>query len=199
MQLIPRPVERLIEEFGKLPGIGPRSAERLTFFLLRDSRGHHEQLGQALIELRENIRLCEQCHNLTDQTLCAICSNTGRDSHIIAIVEEPLDVIALEKTSMFKGRYHVLGGVISPIDGVGPDQLTISSLLDRIKRQAITEIILATNPSTEGETTALYIRRQLESSDLKVTRLARGLPVGGDLEYADQITLGRALQGRQAF
>ncbi len=199
MQLIPRPVERLIEEFGKLPGIGPRSAERLTFFLLRDSRGHHEQLGQALIELRENIRLCEECHNLTDQTLCAICSSPGRDGQMIAIVEEPLDVIALEKTSMFKGKYHVLGGVISPIDGVGPDQLTIGSLMDRIKRQGITEIILATNPSTEGETTALYIRRQLENSEVKVTRLARGLPVGGDLEYADQITLGRALQGRQAF
>ena len=199
MQLIPRSVERLTQEFGRLPGIGPRTAERLVFYLLRDQRGHHEQLGAALLELKSSLMTCSQCYNLSDQPLCAVCLAPGRDPAILAVVEEPLDVVAIEKTGLFHGHYHVVGGVVSPIDGIGPDQLEIHSLVRRVEAGGITEIILATNPSTEGETTALYIRRQLEHLPVTITRLARGLPVGGDLEYADQITLGRALQGRQAF
>ncbi len=199
MQLIPKSVERLTGEFGRLPGIGPRTAERLVFYLLRDSRGQHEQLGQALMDLKDSLTTCEICFNLSDQTTCAVCSTHDRDAHVLAVVEEPLDVVAIEKTGLFRGRYHVIGGVISPIDGIGPDQLQIRSLVQRVEAGDISEIILATNPSTEGETTALYIRKQLEHLPVTITRLARGLPVGGDLEYADQITLGRALQGRQAF
>jgi recombination protein RecR len=199
LALIPRSVEALIEEFGRLPGVGPRSAERLTFFLLRDATGQAERLGSVLGALRHNLTTCAICHNLTDTELCVICDDTQREPGLLAIVEEPLDVVAIEKTGLFRGRYHVLGGVISPIDGIGPDQLTIASLLSRIDDGEVSEVILATNPSTEGETTAMYIRRSLSDRPIKVTRLARGLPVGGDLEYADQITLGRALEGRQAF
>jgi recombination protein RecR len=194
LQIIPKSVEKLIEQFGRLPGIGPRTAERLTFFALRDQRG-----GQALLDLKSSIRNCEVCFNLTDQPKCVICSAPNRDQHVIAVVEEPLDVVALEKTHLFNGLYHVIGGVISPIDGIGPDQLQIKSLVARIQSGEVTELILATNPSTEGETTAMYIRKQLDGLPVKVTRLARGLPVGGDLEYADQITLGRAIEGRQTF
>jgi recombination protein RecR len=199
MQLIPKSVQRLIEEFGRLPGIGPRTAERLTFFLLRSQPAVSQNLGQALLELHESIRFCQICHNLTEHLECDICTSSERDKTIIAIVEEPLDVVALEKTGQYSGLYHVLGGVISPLDGIGPDQLTITQLFERLSGSSVKEIILATNPITEGEATAMYIRKQLENSPIKVTRLARGLPVGGDLEYADQITLGRALQGRQDF
>lgn len=199
MQLVPRAAERVIEELGKLPSIGPRTAERLTFYLLRIDPEQSRRLGQAVSELRENLRTCIQCHMLTDQELCVICSSPNRDRSMVAVVEEPLDVVAIEKTALYRGLYHVLGGVISPVDGVGPDQLQIKSLITRLKTEGITELILATNPSTEGETTAMYIKRQLNSQPVKVSRLARGLPMGGDLEYADQITLGRALEGRQAF
>lgn len=199
MQLIPKSISRLIDEFSRLPGIGPRTAERLTFYLLRAQPEASDNLGQALLDLKASIRFCRTCHNLTEFEECAICTATDRDQSIIAVVEEPLDVVALEKTGQFKGLYHVLGGVISPIDGIGPAQLTIDSLVERVKNGSVEEIILATNPVTEGEATAMYIRKQLEDTDIRVTRLARGLPVGGDLEYADQITLGRALQGRQTF
>lgn len=199
MQLIPKPIQHLIEEFGRLPSIGPRTAERLTFYLLRSQPATSEKLGQALLELHRSIQFCTICHNLAENPTCQICSSDQRDHSIIAIVEDPLDVVAIEKTGQFSGLYHVLGGVISPLDGIGPDQLTISQLFKRLQSNPIKEIILATNPVTEGEATAMYIRKQLENSPIKVTRLARGLPVGGDLEYADQITLGRALQGRQDF
>jgi recombination protein RecR len=199
MQLIPTAVASVIEEFNKLPGVGPRSAERLTFFLLRNNSGHEQRLGQALLDLKTQLTSCQRCHNLSDQELCVICSHHDRDQTLLTVVEEPLDVVAVEKTGLYRGLYHVLGGVISPIDGVGPSQLTIQSLLDRATNDGIQEVLLATNPTTEGEATALYIRKQLEDQPIKVTRLARGLPVGGDLEYADQITLGRALQERQVF
>jgi recombination protein RecR len=199
MQIIPEPITALIEEFGKLPGIGPRTAERLTFFLLRHDDGQEGRLGQALLGLRAGLQTCQSCHNFSDTGECVICRNPRRNHHLLTVVEEPLDVVAVEKTGLYDGVYHVLGGVISPLDGVGPAQLQIDSLLARIKHESITEVLLATNPSTEGEATALYIRKQLEDKEIKVTRLARGLPVGGDLEYADQITLGRALQERQTF
>ncbi len=198
MQVIPDSVLSLIEEFGKLPGVGPRTAERLAFFMLRGDGAHEERLGRALLELRGRLTNCVQCHNYSEAELCVICSHPSRNITVLTVVEEPLDVAAIEKTG-YQGIYHVLGGVISPIDGVGPNQLTIAQLVQRLNQGAISEVILATNPTTEGEATALYIRKQLEDQDMKVTRLARGLPVGGDLEYADQITLGRALQERQTF
>ncbi len=197
--MIPRSVATLIEEFGKLPGIGPRSAERLTFFLLRGDGRHEDRLGRALLELRATLTTCTRCHNFSESETCAICSNPRRSPELLTVVEEPLDVVAIEKTGLYQGVYHVLGGVISPIDGVGPSQLTIEQLIKRVEAESITEVVLATNPTTEGEATALYVRKQLEPSGVIVTRLARGLPVGGDLEYADQITLGRAMQERQAF
>lgn len=199
MQIIPQSVTALIEEFGRLPGIGPRTAERLTFFLLRHDDGQEGQLGRALLGLRTGVQVCRTCHNFSDESECIICRNDQRNHQLITVVEEPLDVVAVEKTGLYDGVYHVLGGVISPLDGVGPGQLQIDSLLARVKAAGITEVLVATNPTTEGEATALYIRKQLEGQKVKVTRLARGLPVGGDLEYADQITLGRALQERQAF
>ncbi len=199
MQLIPPSVQRLIDELSRLPGVGPRTAERLTFYLIRSEGDDPKRLGEALLGLKESLSHCQICFNLTEGEVCAVCASGDRDTEIIAVVEEPLDVVALEKTGLFKGRYHVLGGVISPIDGIGPDQLQVQSLIKRIDRDQIKEIILATNPSTEGEATAMFVRRALGDRPLTVTRLARGLPVGGDLEYADQITLGRALQGRQQF
>ena len=199
MRLIPEPVERLIEEFAKLPSIGPRTAERLTFYLLKSDPVQAAGLGQALLGLHEGLTRCETCRNLATSTTCAVCASPNRDASVVAVVEEPLDVVAIEKTGHFKGLYHVLGGTISPIDGIGPEQLEVESLLTRLDNTKVKELILATNPSTEGEATALYIRRALGERDITITRLARGLPMGGDLEYADQITLGRALEGRQAF
>lgn len=199
MQIIPESVAALIEEFSKLPGIGPRTAERLTFYLLRHGGDHETRLGRALLDLRAGLTTCQTCYNYAEAEQCVICQAPGRNNKLVTVVEEPLDVVAVEKTGLYDGVYHVLGGVISPIDGVGPAQLEIASLLERLAREGAEEVVLATNPSTEGEATALYIRKQLEGSDIKVSRLARGLPVGGDLEYADQITLGRALQERQAF
>ncbi len=199
MRLIPEPVERLIEEFAKLPSIGPRTAERLTFYLLKSDPALAASLSQALAGLHEGLTRCTTCRNLATSDTCAVCSSSNRDRSVIAVVEEPLDVVAIEKTGHFKGLYHVLGGTISPIDGIGPEQLEVDSLLERLKAPEIKELILATNPSTEGEATALYIRKAVGDRPLTMTRLARGLPMGGDLEYADQITLGRALEGRQAF
>ncbi len=192
----------MIDEFGRLPGIGPKSASRLTFFLLRqDHADQIEALSQALTELRERTRSCSNCFNITEEDPCRICRDSGRDSSVLCIVEEPLDVIAIERTSRFHGRYHVLGGVISPVEGVGPEDLHIAELLERVRmaQPPLREIILATNVSLEGEATAMYVQRQLSAVDpgLRVTRLARGLPMGGDLEYADEVTLARALEGRR--
>lgn len=193
--MLPKALERLIEEFHNLPGIGPRTAERLAFYALKSGRGQSQALADALQAVHD-VKSCQLCHNLAEAELCKICASGSRDQQLLAVVEEPLDVAAIEKTGIFGGLYHVLGGAISPIDGIGPQQLNIKSLLKRVQSAKFNEIILATNPSTEGEATALYIQRQLPKS-LKITRLARGLPMGSDLEYADQITLGRALEGRQ--
>jgi recombination protein RecR len=199
MQIVPSSVERLIEELGKLPGVGPRTAERLAFHLLKNEPARAVALGAAVESLHAGVRSCRTCHNFAEADECAVCAAPARQRHTIAVVEEPFDVVAIEKTGLYQGLYHVLGGVISPIDGIGPDQLEITSLIRRIEGGGVEELILATNPSLEGESTAMYIRQQLEGSPVTLTRLARGLPVGGDLEYADQITLGRALQGRQSF
>lgn len=199
MRIVPTSVEKLIEEFSKLPGVGPRTAERLAFHVLKSDPHRAKSLGGALEQLHAGVRSCQTCYNFAEADICRVCDAPDRDNHIVAVVEEPFDVVAIEKTGQFSGRYHVLGGVISPIDGISPDKLQIASLIRRVQNDNISEVILATNPSLEGESTAMYIREQLEPLGVSVTRLARGLPVGGDLEYADQITLGRALQGRQAF
>ena len=194
--MLPKALENLVNEFAKLPGIGPRTAERLAFYVLRATTDDAQRLASALNKLHAAITTCAICFNLAEAKLCTICSDSTRDTHLLALVEEPLDVIAIEKTGIYRGLYHVLGGVISPIDGIGPEQLNIQSLLKRLKKTKIDEVILATNPSTEGEATALYIQKKLPKK-IKLTRLARGLPMGSDLEYADHITLGRALEGRQ--
>jgi recombination protein RecR len=197
--LIPEPVQRLIDAFSRLPGVGPKTAARLTFYMLRGSEDLSQDLALALTELKANTGYCAQCHNITtaDRTLCEICDHPQRDENLICVVEEPLDVIALERTGGFKGHYHVLHGAISPIEGVGPDDLKIKELIERVRNSAVTEIIIATNPSMEGDATAMVLQQQLETYGMRVTRLARGLPIGGDLEYADQNTLLRALSGRQ--
>jgi recombination protein RecR len=199
MRIVPTSVETVITELGKLPGIGPRTAERLAFYLLKGGAPRAGTLARAVDDLHAGVRSCRVCRNFAEAELCAVCDSADRDRAVIAVVEEPFDVVAIEKTGLYHGLYHVLGGVISPIDGIGPDQLEVASLLQRAQNDSITEVILATNPSLEGESTAMYVRRELEPLGVKVTRLARGLPVGGDLEYADQITLGRALEGRQTF
>ena len=198
---LPRPVERLIEAFTRLPGIGPKTASRLTYHLLRTAEGEALELAQALQELRSGTELCSLCFNITaaESNPCQVCSDPGREGTMICVVEDPLDALAMERTGQFHGRYHVLHGAISPIDGVGPEDLRIHELIERVSREGICEVILATNPTLEGEATAMYIRRQLEGATARVTRLARGLPAGGDLEYADAGTLSQALAGRQEF
>jgi recombination protein RecR len=193
-----KPVNRLIEEFGKLPGIGPKTASRLAYFLLRGSREDAISLAEAILEMKERTVLCSRCFNITEQDPCAACSDPSRDS-AICVVEEPLDVVALERTGQFKGRYHVLHGAISPIEGIGPDQLRIKELLERIRTESPEEVILATNLDIPGEATATYLHRLIVPLGVNVTRPASGLPVGGDLEYADEVTLGRALAGRRAL
>ncbi len=194
----PKPVERLVEAFARLPGIGPKTASRLTYFLLRAPEGESLELAEALQEMRTQTRFCSLCFNITsnDADPCLICSDTGRDSSKICLVEEPLDVLALERTGEYSGRYHVLHGALSPIEGIGPDDLRIAELIDRIQDGTIQELIIATNPTLEGEATAMYIKQSLEGNEVRITRLARGLPSGGDLEYADITTLSQALQGR---
>jgi recombination protein RecR len=200
-QALPPSVTRLIDAFAQLPGIGPKSASRLAYFLLRAPAETSQVLSEALRDLKTHTRLCSSCFNITEADPCAICSDANRDRAVICVVEEPLDVTAIERSRVFKGLYHVLHGVMSPINGVGPDDLKINELLSRLSRALadapIREVILATNPTVEGEQTAAYISRKLQNAGAKVTRLARGLPVGGDLEYADEITLSRALEGRQ--
>jgi len=191
------PVARLIEEFGKLPGIGPKTASRLTFFLLRAPDEQALALAEALRDLKSRVTYCQICFNITETSPCAICRDEEREQSIICVVEEPLDVVAIERTRGYKGVYHVLHGAISPVDGIGPEDLRIRELLARVERQPVKEVLLATNPNLEGEATAMYLARLLAPFHVRVTRLARGLPVGGDLEYADEITLARALEGRQ--
>jgi len=199
MPTLPAPVQNLIHAFERLPGIGPKTASRLAFHLLRGSDEIGLRLAEALVALKTATAQCQECFNITlaGQTLCEICSDSRRDAATICVVEEPMDVLVLEQTAGFQGRYHVLHGVLSPIEGIGPDDLKIRPLLERAAQGGIREIILATNPSMEGDATALYLRQQLLPYDIRLTRLARGLPVGGDLEYADQSTLLRALAGRQ--
>ena len=209
MQPLAQPVTDLIDAFAQLPGIGPKSASRLAYFLLRSDDAISLKLATALNELKINTLFCSTCHNIADRDPCAICDNPQRDHSVICVVEEPLDVQAIERTREFEGAYHVLHGAISPVDGVGPEDLKVAELLDRIQRSEsnpdqsvaagsvpIAEILLATNPSLEGDATAMYISRLVKPLGIRVTRLARGLPVGGDLEYADEVTLGRALAGR---
>jgi len=197
--LIPEPVQRLIDAFSRLPGVGPKTASRLTFYLLRGDETLSVELAAALSALKENTAYCQQCWNITtaDRTLCEVCAHPRRDAALICVVEEPLDVLALERTGGFEGQYHVLHGALSPIEGIGPEDLKIADLVARVKKGGVQEVILATNPSMEGDATAMYLQQQLAGSGARVTRLARGLPVGGDLEYADQNTLLRALSGRQ--
>ncbi len=199
MAVLPQPIARLIDEFSRLPGIGPKTASRLTFYLLRMPEEQSVALSDALRNLKASIVTCQRCFNLSETDPCEICSNESRDPTALCVVEEPLDVLALERTGEFKGRYHVLHGAISPVEGILPQDLKISELLERVAREPIDELILATNPNLEGEATASYIQRQLQNRPLRLTRLARGLPMGGDLEYADEITLARALQGRSAM
>ncbi|MEA2274065.1 MAG: recombination protein RecR [Solirubrobacteraceae bacterium] len=194
------PVQRLVTELARLPGIGNRTAQRLAFHLLRVSGEEAGALADAIREVKEKIRLCEVCFNLADEPRCRICQDTRRDSHVICVVEEPSDVIPIERTHEFRGLYHVLGGALSPIDGVDPEHLRIAELYARVEEGGVTEVVLATNPTTTGEATALHIAESLHkrSPDVAVTRLASGLPVGADLEYADEVTLGKALAGRRA-
>ena len=193
------PVARLIEEFHKLPGIGSKSAQRLTYFLVRMPQEQAEAFAEAILAVKERIITCSKCQNITEVDPCPICTDTNRNQDIICILEEPLDVLALERTHCYNGLYHVLHGVISPMNGIGPEELRIHELLDRLKEGNVQELILATNPNLEGEATAMYIQRLVAPFIGRVTRLASGLPVGGDLEYADEITLTRAFQGRREF
>lgn len=199
MKVTPAPVLNLIDELARLPGIGPKTASRLTFYLLRARKEQSLALADALKDLHEKVIFCTQCFNITETDPCAVCTDEYRDKQVICVVEEPLDVLAIERTGDFKGLYHVLHGTIAPVEGIGPEDLKIAELIQRTEQHKPDEIIVATNPNMEGEATAMYILRQLEGSNIKVTRLARGLPVGGDLEYADEITLSRALSGRSAM
>ena len=193
------PVARLIQEFHKLPGIGSKSAQRLTYYLVRMPEEDARALAEAILALKEKIIFCSQCQNLTEVDPCPICTDSGRDQTIICVMEEPLDVLALERIRCYHGLYHVLHGAISPIDGIGAEELRIRELLVRLKDGTVQEVVLATNPNLEGEATAMYVHRLVSPLVNRVTRLARGLPVGGDLEYADQVTLTRAFEGRQEF
>ena len=188
----------LIDELGRLPGIGPKSAQRIAFHLLKMPVEDANRLADAITEAKARVRFCERCFNVADDTLCPICNDDSRDTSVVCVVEESRDIVAIERTGEFKGRYHVLLGAISPLEGIGPEQLKVRELVERIDPEGITEVILCTNPNTEGEVTAMYLARLLKPVGLEVTRIASGLPVGGDLEYADELTLGRALEGRRA-
>ena len=196
---LPEPIQNLINNFSRLPGIGPKTASRLTFYLLRAPEDLARDLGESLLELKSGTTFCRTCFNITasGRDECEICTSVERDGALVCVVEEPLDMLALERTGGYLGRYHVLNGALSPIEGIGPEDIKIRELIERVKAGGIKEIILATNPSMEGDYTAAYIQQQLEPLDVRLTRLARGLSVGGDLEYADQSTLLRALDGRQ--
>ncbi|MCL6471506.1 MAG: recombination mediator RecR [Firmicutes bacterium] len=191
------PVAGLIEELAKLPGIGPKTAQRLAFHLLKAPVGDAKKLARAIDEVKDKIRFCEECFNVTDKIKCEFCGDPTRDQAVICVVEEPKDIVALEKTGEFKGLYHVLQGAISPIDGIGPDDIRVKELLKRLQEKDVREVVIATNPNIEGEATAMYLAKLIKPLGIKVTRIASGLPVGGDLEYADEVTLGRALEGRR--
>jgi recombination protein RecR len=190
-------VQELIDELGRLPGIGPKSAQRLAFHLVKTDPREARRLAEVIVLAKERVSFCRECGNVAEGELCRICRDAGRDHTMICVVEEPKDVASVEKAGVIKGRYHVLGGAISPLDGVGPDDLRVRELLERVERDGVTEVILATNPNLEGNATAMYVAALLKPSGVKVTRLASGLPVGGDLEYADEVTLGQALEGRR--
>jgi recombination protein RecR len=191
------PVQRLIDELGRLPGIGPKSAQRITYHLLKVAPEDAHRLAAAIVDVKEKISWCRRCFNIAEGEECSICRDARRDQTVLAVVEEPRDIVALERTQEFRGRYHVLQGTISPIEGIGPEQLRIKDLLQRVPAEGIEEVILATNPNTDGEVTAMYLAKVLTPLGVRVTRIASGLPVGGDLEYADEVTLGRALEGRR--
>ena len=197
--MLPKSIQNLIDQFSKLPGVGPKTAARLVFYLLSKPTDDISDLGQAILNLKQNLIFCRNCYNISENELCRVCQDQKRDQKIIAVVEEPLDVIALEKSAGFSGVYHVLGGSISPIDGIGPGELRIKELIEKVKNDEPLELILATNPDYEGEATAVYIKDQLKDIKIKITRIARGLPVGGDMEYADEVTLKRSIEGRREY
>jgi recombination protein RecR len=191
------PVQDLIDELGRLPGVGPKSAQRIAFHLLKLPKSDAVRLAGAIVEVKDKVTFCPRCFNIAEGAECSICADTRRETTVICVVEEPKDIVSVEKTGEFKGRYHVLQGAISPIEGIGPDQLRVRELLARLDPEGVTEIILCTNPNLEGEATAMYLSRLIKPLGIMVTRIASGLPVGGDLEYADELTLGRALEGRR--
>jgi recombination protein RecR len=197
MSLYEGPVQSLIDELGRLPGIGPKSAQRIAFYILKTAPEDAKRLARVIVEAKDRVSWCRTCFNIAEGELCAYCRDDRRDARVLCIVEEPRDIVAIERTGEFKGRYHVLQGAISPIEGIGPEQLRIKELLGRIQQDGVDEIILATNPNIEGEATAMYLARLLKPLGMLVTRIASGLPVGGDLEYADEVTLGRAFEGRR--
>ena len=191
------PVQNLIDELGRLPSVGPKSAQRIAFYLLKAAPEDAKRLARVIVEAKEKVSWCRRCFNLAEGELCSFCRDERRDPHVLCVVEEPRDIVAIERTGEFHGRYHVLQGAISPIEGIGPEQLRIKELLARLPADDVQEAILATNPNIEGEATAMYLARLLKPLGVRVTRIASGLPVGGDLEYADEVTLGRALEGRR--
>jgi recombination protein RecR len=191
------PIQDLIDELSRLPGIGPKSAQRLAFYMVKAAPQDAKRLAEAIVAAKERVRFCKECFSVSEGDLCRICRDPGRDSSVICVVEESKDQGAIEKAGVIKGRYHVLGGAISPLEGIGPDDLRVQELLDRVGRDHVQEVILATNPNLEGNATAMYVAALLKPIGVKVTRLASGLPVGGDLEYADEVTLGQALEGRR--
>jgi recombination protein RecR len=201
MNILPERVQKLIELLQKLPGLGPKSAARIAMYLMKTSKNYTSELGRILQDLRRDIVYCKTCNNIASTDPCDICASTERERSIICVVEDPLDVLAFENSTDFKGVYHVLGGVISPVNGVGPDELSINKLLKRLESEDVNELIIATNPNIEGEATAMFIKQEIKAQNLKIktTRLARGLPSGADLEYADKITLKRAFEGRTDF
>jgi recombination protein RecR len=191
------PIQDLVDELNRLPGIGPKSAQRLAFFIVKASKQDAERLAEAIQRAKDRVRFCRECYGVSEGELCRYCSDPTRDTTLVTVVEEPKDVSVVERAAMVKGRYHVLGGAISPMQGVGPDDLRVQELLDRVGRNGVKEVILATNPNLEGNATAMYVAGLLKPLGIRVTRLASGLPVGGDLEYADEVTLGQALEGRR--
>lgn len=197
MASLPVPLKRLVEQLSRLPGIGEKSATRLAFFVLREDTAYAEALAKAIVGLKREIRLCSQCLGFTEQEPCALCADPRRSAEVVCVVEDPADVLAIERAGDFRGRYHVLHGTLAPLEGVGPEQLKISELLARLGDGGVREVILATNPTVEGEATALYLAKLIKPSGVKVTRIAHGLPMGGDVEYADSVTLSRALEGRR--
>ncbi len=199
MNILPASIQNLISSLSSLPGVGPKTAERLAFFLIKQDQETLNNFSRAFADLKKTIKTCSSCHNFTESDPCVICRDPARDQRNICVVRDPLDVVALEKTREFRGRYHVLQGAISPIDGIGPEELTIDRLVKRVQQEKTEEVILATNPTIEGEATSLYISKLLKPTGVKLTRIARGLPIGGDLEYADEATLSRALEGRKEY